>query len=122
MGAVVVFAAAAWVILYVVVLYPLALGWYARHRAHPVQRTPIHPSVSIIVAVYNGESFLLDKLKSILSLDYPRERTEVIVASDGSVDRTAAIANYKRYLDIGGALETAARNGLTRLEWAPSAK
>ena len=33
-------------------------------------------------------------------------------------DRTAAIANYKRYLEIGGSLETAARNGLARLEWA----
>ncbi len=57
-----------------------------------MQRAPIRPSVSIIVAVHNGEAFLADKLKSILALEYPRDRMQVIVASDGSTDRTDAIA------------------------------
>ena len=92
MGAVVVFVAAASIILYVVLLYPMALGWYAPRATRPVQRAQIRPSISIIVAVYNGEFFLFEKLKSILALQYPRDRMEVIVASDGSTDQTAAIA------------------------------
>jgi hypothetical protein len=34
-------------------------------------------------------------------------------------DKTKAIANYERYLSIGGPFSTAAREGLTRLEWTP---
>jgi tetratricopeptide (TPR) repeat protein len=33
-------------------------------------------------------------------------------------DRNKAIDNYKRYLEIGGPLENAARDGLTRLDWS----
>lgn len=92
MGAVVVFTASVWVLLYVILLYPMILGAWARKWARPVRRQPHRPSVTIIVAVYNGEAFLAEKLKSIFSLQYPPDRLEVIVASDGSTDRTAEIA------------------------------
>jgi cellulose synthase/poly-beta-1,6-N-acetylglucosamine synthase-like glycosyltransferase len=84
----VVVASASLLILYVLAGYPLLLGLLARRRARPVRRGPIQPSVSIIVAVHNGERFIEDKLCSILALDYPRDLVEVIVASDGSTDRT----------------------------------
>lgn len=92
MAAPVFFLAATWVILYVVLVYPLMLAWYARRRGRPVRKMPLSPSISIIVAVYNGEAFLAEKLKSILALQYPRDRTEVIVVSDGSTDQTVRIA------------------------------
>ncbi|MDQ6759067.1 MAG: glycosyltransferase family 2 protein [Acidobacteriota bacterium] len=47
--------------------------------------------MSIIVAVHNGERFIHQKLRSILALDYPREKMEIIVASDGSTDKTDAL-------------------------------
>lgn len=92
MATVVLFAGAAAVIFYVVLAYPVLLGWLSRRFARPVQRAPIRPSVSIIVAVYNGEAFLADKLNSILALEYPRDLVQVIIVSDGSTDRTDAIA------------------------------
>jgi biofilm PGA synthesis N-glycosyltransferase PgaC len=88
----VLFAVAAAVIFYVVLAYPVLLGWLSRRFARPVRRAPIRPSVSIIVAVYNGEAFLADKLNSILALEYPRDLVQVIIVSDGSTDRTDAIA------------------------------
>jgi poly-beta-1,6-N-acetyl-D-glucosamine synthase len=78
--------------IYVLAGYPLLLRWIARHRPRPVQRRTIEPSVSLIIAVYNGERFLEAKLQSVLELEYPAEKLEIIVASDGSTDRTDEIA------------------------------
>lgn len=77
---------------YVLAGYPLLLRWLARHRARPVQRRPNEPAVSLIIAVYNGERFLEAKLQSVLALEYPAGKLEIIVASDGSTDRTEEIA------------------------------
>jgi biofilm PGA synthesis N-glycosyltransferase PgaC len=81
-------------VLYVLFGYPVLLDLLARRRSRPVLRA--HPAdppyVSILVAVHNGEAFLRQKLQSILELDYPRDRVEVLVASDGSTDATGSIA------------------------------
>lgn len=49
------------------------------------------PSVSLIVAAYNEEASLAEKLANIRALDYPRDRFEVIFVSDGSTDGTNSI-------------------------------
>jgi biofilm PGA synthesis N-glycosyltransferase PgaC len=83
---------AATVVGYVLFGYPVLLGFLARRRAKEIHRAPIHPTVSIIVAVHNGEQFIAAKLRSVLELDYPAEKMEVIIASDGSTDATERIA------------------------------
>lgn len=50
------------------------------------------PSVSVCIAAYNEEAMIAAKLENLLECGYPRERLQIIVASDGSSDRTAAIA------------------------------
>jgi cellulose synthase/poly-beta-1,6-N-acetylglucosamine synthase-like glycosyltransferase len=50
------------------------------------------PLVSVIIPAYNEESVIRAKLENSLSMDYPAERLEIIVASDGSSDRTVEIA------------------------------
>jgi cellulose synthase/poly-beta-1,6-N-acetylglucosamine synthase-like glycosyltransferase len=47
------------------------------------------PAVSLIVAAYDEEEVIEAKVANALALDYPRERLELIVASDGSADATA---------------------------------
>jgi hypothetical protein len=47
------------------------------------------PHVSLIVAAYNEEAVIADKVANALALDWPRERLEVVVAADGSADATA---------------------------------
>ena len=71
--------------------YPLALWVMARLSPRPVQRRDISPSLSVIIAVYNGENVLSQKLEASLALEYAGE-LEIIVASDGSTDGTHAIA------------------------------
>jgi len=88
----ILFLATVAILIYVVVGYPLLLGALARRFARPVHKAPFFHPVTVIVPAYNGENFLADKLRSILNLDYPRDLLEVIVVSDGSTDRTEAIA------------------------------
>jgi cellulose synthase/poly-beta-1,6-N-acetylglucosamine synthase-like glycosyltransferase len=79
-------------VVYVLFGYPLLLALIVDKRERPVRRGPVRGSVSFLIAVHNGEQFLEAKLRSILALDYPRELMEILVLSDGSVDRTDEIA------------------------------
>jgi cellulose synthase/poly-beta-1,6-N-acetylglucosamine synthase-like glycosyltransferase len=54
----------------------------------PIARKPITPSISLIVAAYNEERNIIARLENALSLDYPADSLEIIVASDGSDDET----------------------------------
>ena len=50
------------------------------------------PTVSIILAAYNEEDCIHEKLENCLALDYPSEKVEILVGSDASEDRTNEIA------------------------------
>ncbi|MGH9593129.1 MAG: glycosyltransferase family 2 protein [Bryobacteraceae bacterium] len=93
MTAVIVLAAATALAAYILVGYPLLLAIVPGRAAPPVHKDrSLRPTVSIILAVYNGEAYLRRKLESIFALNYPHDKLEILVVSDGSTDRTAAIA------------------------------
>lgn len=71
--------------------YPLLLLIVSRLRTREVRRGDFEPTVSVIVTAYNEERDLAAKLENTLTLDYPRELLEIIVASDCSTDRTDEI-------------------------------
>ena len=50
------------------------------------------PRVSLVIAAYDEEDVIAAKVRNVLALDYPRDRLEVIVCSDGSADATVARA------------------------------
>ena len=87
-----VFVLSCLIILYVLFGYPLLLWWMARRHEKPVQKDDKLRSVSIVIAVRNGEKLLERKLRSIFALNYPRELMEILIVSDGSEDRTDEIA------------------------------
>ena len=93
-------------VLLVFALYPTALFLRARaartgigpavkasvHDACPTEgREPFLPTVSVVTAVRDGETLIAEKLQNTFALDYPRDRLEIVCASDGSTDRTNAI-------------------------------
>ncbi|MET0957021.1 MAG: glycosyltransferase family 2 protein [Solirubrobacterales bacterium] len=89
----VVFWVAVGLLLYTHLAYPPVLAGLARlTRRPPPPRATELPSVSLIVAAHDEEDVIEAKVRDALALDYPRELLEVIVASDGSVDRTAELA------------------------------
>ena len=87
-----VFVLAMAAMIYVLFGYPVLLAWLARRARNPVHKDDKLRTVSFVIVVYNGEKFLERKLKSIFSLNYPRELMDVLVVSDGSTDRTDEIA------------------------------
>ncbi len=68
--------------------YPLALWVLSRARQQRVQKGPIRPRLSFIITAFNEEKRIREKLENSLSQDYPKDRLEVIVASDCSTDKT----------------------------------
>ncbi|HWV84134.1 MAG TPA: glycosyltransferase family 2 protein [Capillimicrobium sp.] len=60
--------------------------------ARPVRRAPIEPRVTLVIAAHDEEVVIERKVANALALDWPRERLQVIVASDGSTDRTVELA------------------------------
>lgn len=79
--------------------YPALLFVLRTTRARPSKRETCEPVVSLIIAARNEEAAISDKLNNALKLDYPREKLEIIVASDGSTDRTDEIVSA--YADHG---------------------
>jgi cellulose synthase/poly-beta-1,6-N-acetylglucosamine synthase-like glycosyltransferase len=92
MVALVVLVLASALVFYLLIGYPILLS-RSRRTAPPIQKDPsFRPTVSVLLAVHNGEQFIARKLESLLALDYPAELREILVLSDGSTDATDAIA------------------------------
>jgi glycosyltransferase involved in cell wall biosynthesis len=51
------------------------------------------PSVTGLMAVFNGERFVAEALLSVMEQDYPADRLDVVVVDDGSTDATADIVS-----------------------------
>lgn len=69
-----------------------ALLWVrSRWSPRPVRSAPCLPPISIVLVVRNEASVLQSKLKNLLDLNYPADRVEIIVVSDGSTDDTNRI-------------------------------
>jgi len=81
-------------IFYVLIGYPLLIALLSRvRRRRPIVDHSVEPpSVTIVVAAYNEERTIQSKLQNVFELEFPAERLEVIVAAQGSTDRTAEIA------------------------------
>ena len=87
---------AAAVVLYSYAGYPLLVWVLARWFGQAPQRRAISPRVSLVIPAYNEVRHLTAKLENALALDYPANRLEIVVASDGSTDGTNAIADSFR--------------------------
>jgi cellulose synthase/poly-beta-1,6-N-acetylglucosamine synthase-like glycosyltransferase len=87
----ILFWACASLILFGYVGYPACMWLWATLRPRPARAADIQPTVSLIIAAYNEEKTIGDKLVNTLALTYPREKLDVVVVADGSDDRTADI-------------------------------
>ena len=69
--------------------YPALLWLLARRGPEQALRAiGYEPRVSVIVAAYDEEQVIERKVQNVLTSDYPREKLQLIVASDGSTDAT----------------------------------
>jgi cellulose synthase/poly-beta-1,6-N-acetylglucosamine synthase-like glycosyltransferase len=72
--------------------YPAAMGVLARLRPRPIDRDDeTTPSVALVVSAHDEEDVIGRRVENLLALDYPPEKLAIVVASDGSTDRTHEI-------------------------------
>jgi cellulose synthase/poly-beta-1,6-N-acetylglucosamine synthase-like glycosyltransferase len=83
-------------VIYAYAGYPLLLALLARFcGSRPRARRAMAfelPTVSVLIAAYNEERWIARRIANALAQDYPADRLSVVIASDGSTDQTARIA------------------------------
>ena len=80
---------------YVYAGYPMLLAAWARLRPRPTRAAPARswlPPISIVLAARNEGASLASRLQNLLALDYPADRRQIVVVSDGSTDCTERVA------------------------------
>ena len=78
-------------LLYVYLLYPAAITLVSSKRAKAVRQGHCEPRVCLFITANDEASVIGAKLRNSLALDYPPDKLDVLVASDGSVDGTNEI-------------------------------
>jgi poly-beta-1,6-N-acetyl-D-glucosamine synthase len=90
------------IIVYTYAGYPLLVTLCARIAPRTAaERDDFEPTVSACIAVHNGAGYLLRKLQSLRALEYPRDKLEILVYSDGSSDGTVEIGRELAKSDPG---------------------
>jgi cellulose synthase/poly-beta-1,6-N-acetylglucosamine synthase-like glycosyltransferase len=84
-------------LLYVYLGYPVVAAARAWLRPRARFSAPIEPSVSIVVVAHNEAGRIESRIQNLLALDYPADRLEIVIASDGSADDT--VARARRFED-----------------------
>ncbi len=77
--------------VYSYALYPFILILLKPFFSKRVHRADVEPTVSVIIAAYNEEKKIGEKLANTLKLEYPRGKLQILVASDASTDGTESI-------------------------------
>ena len=80
-------------------LYPMLIWILGKFFPGINNKSTTTPSISIIISAYNEAKHIEEKIKNTLKLDYPKDKIEVLIGSDGSTDATAA--KVSRYTDQG---------------------
>jgi cellulose synthase/poly-beta-1,6-N-acetylglucosamine synthase-like glycosyltransferase len=75
-------------LVYVYALYPLALSLLRVVARRPITAGPIEPTVCLFIAANDEAAVIAAKLENANALEYPPEKLDIVVSSDGSVDGT----------------------------------
>src|SRR5215475_6929465 len=82
-------------VFYAYVGYPVVIACLARlfgrSRAVPAMRDEDLPTVSLLIAAYNEEAVIEERLLNALAVDYPPQKWEVVVSADGCSVRKSGI-------------------------------
>jgi len=86
-------------IAYPYVGYAAVIWLIAKFRQDPYLMSDHLPTVTVLVAAYNEEDVIARKILNSLALDYPKDKLEILVVTDGCTDETDAV--IRRYEDQG---------------------
>jgi len=80
--------------------YPALIWLWARLRPRTLCAGRHEPKVTVLVVAYNEGRRIAERLENLLTLDYPKELLEIILASDGSTDDTVERAGAYRQAGV----------------------
>lgn len=86
-------------IAYPYVGYAALIWLIAKFRQDPYLMSDRLPTVTVLVAAYNEEDVIARKIRNSLALDYPKEKLEILVVTDGCTDGTDA--EIRRFSEAG---------------------
>lgn len=116
-----VFWTAAAALFYAYAGYPMLVWAVSRLFPRKVGKGSIEPKVTVLITAYNEEAAIAAKLENTLALEYPKDKLEILVASDGSTDRTDEIVSgfaargVKLFHQAGRVGKTATQNAAVAL-------
>jgi poly-beta-1,6-N-acetyl-D-glucosamine synthase len=82
------------IVMYTYLGYGFVIYLLSKFKSHPkflTQDDDALPEVTLLIAAYNEEQFIEDKIANTLSLDYPQNRLSVFIVTDGSTDNTPSL-------------------------------
>ncbi|GAB4167781.1 MAG: glycosyltransferase family 2 protein [Calditrichia bacterium] len=104
-----------YLIIHTYLIYPILIFILSNISNNKIIATELNqklPTITFIIAAYNEEKVIEEKINNTLNLNYPKEKMEVIIVADGSNDRTVEIV--KSYIsDSVKLLYHPARKGKT---------
>lgn len=99
----VVLASSLALLLYTYIGYPalLTLLGFIRRDASGGDQDPVSwPSVSIVISAFNEEGVIGQRIQNLLESDYPADRLQILVGSDGSTDGTCEVVARYRFTGV----------------------
>lgn len=75
-------------IIYTYFGYPLLISLLPSRKRKSAEPTDHTPTVTLLIAAYNEDSVIEEKIRNSLASDYPREKLQVLIVTDGSDDHT----------------------------------
>ena len=79
--------------------YPLILRFLSFVYTKNTKKEDYLPNVTVLLTVFNEEKVIRNKIENLLAIQYPAEKLDILVASDGSTDRTNDI--IRKFADRG---------------------
>jgi len=82
-------------IFYSYFIYPLILVILGMFFKKEIKRAEIIPSVSLLISAYNEEKIIQEKIENSLNLDYPKDKLEIVIASESNDKTNDIVEKYK---------------------------
>lgn len=82
-------------LFYTYIGYPLLMFVWAKFRPNPIKSDSIEPTVTVVISAFNEQDRIVARIENLLDQDYPADKLNIIVVSDGSTDQT--IENLEQF-------------------------
>jgi len=88
-------------LVYVYAGYPVLVYLVSILFPKKIKRAAFEPKVTVLITAYNEEKAIRQKLENTFQIDYPKDKLEILVASDGSTDKTDEIVKEYAARGVG---------------------